>query len=232
MLEREFASLAGIGWIGKNTLLLTRTHGSYFLLAALLTDLPLVADTPFESDHCGTCRACLDACPTQAFPEAHILDASRCISFLTIEHRGTIDPELQSQVGEWLFGCDVCQEVCPWNRRPTPEIDSMLKARSEHHRLSLASLLTMSPEAFRIRFRHTPLSRTRWEGMVRNAAMVAGNTQRADLGGCFSCLRKPPNPIRFDRRLKKLSKRLTNDRSHSQKSSPIVCSRLFVAYRL
>lgn len=188
LLEREFAQLAGLGWVGKNTLLLNREAGSYFFLAALLTDAELAVDAPHAADHCGTCTACLDACPTQAFPQPYVLDASRCISYLTIEHRGMIAEELRPGIGDWLFGCDVCQDVCPWNahtasrvvpdpgqrdRRPSP-----FAPLPTNNPLDLTALFDLTEADFRERFRHTPLWRPHRRGLLRNAAIVLGN-QRA-----------------------------------------------------
>lgn len=175
LLEREFAQLAGLGWVGKNTLLLNKTQGSYFFLAALLTDLELDYDEPFVADHCGTCRACLDACPTNAFPQPYVLDASRCISYLTIELRDEIPLELRAGVGDWLFGCDVCQEVCPWNHRaePTPELS--FAPRASLNPVDLVALLNLDDAAFRAMFRHTPLWRSKRRGILRNAAIALGN---------------------------------------------------------
>jgi epoxyqueuosine reductase len=175
LLEREFAQLAGLGWIGKHTLLLNRERGSWFFLAALVTDLELAYDQPQETDHCGTCRACLDACPTDAFPQPYVLDATRCISYLTIELKAAIPPELRSGVGEWLFGCDVCQEVCPWNSHAEPSRERLFEPLAENNPIDLIRLFELDEAAFRARFRHTPLWRPKRRGILRNAAIVLGN---------------------------------------------------------
>jgi epoxyqueuosine reductase len=175
LLEREFAQLAGLGWIGKNTLLLNKRLGSWFFLAALLTDVELAYDAPHEADHCGTCRACLDACPTQAFVAPYVLDSRRCISYLTIELRGPIATELQTGVGDWLFGCDICQEVCPWNHfAPTSDERAFVPA-PDTNPLDLPALFDLDDDAFRQRFRHAPLWRPKRRGLLRNAAIVLGN---------------------------------------------------------
>ncbi|MCA9121991.1 MAG: tRNA epoxyqueuosine(34) reductase QueG [Planctomycetaceae bacterium] len=178
LLEREFAQLAGLGWIGKNTLLINKSFGSWFFLAAVLTDLTLVYDAPHQTDHCGTCRACLDACPTDAFPQAYVLDATKCISYLTIELRDQIPESMRAGIGDWVFGCDVCQDVCPWNNRVPPSKESTFRAREEQNPLSLAELFYLTDEQFRARFRKTPLWRPKRRGILRNAAIVLGN-QRA-----------------------------------------------------
>jgi epoxyqueuosine reductase len=181
LLEREFAQLAGLGWVGKNTLLLHKQQGSYFFLAALLTDLELDYDEPFAADHCGTCRACLDACPTQAFPQPYVLDATRCISYLTIELHDHVPPELRTGVGEWLFGCDVCQEVCPWNHRVARSPEGGFAPREWMNPVDLVALFDLDENAFRALFRRTPLWRSKRRGILRNAAIVLGNrpTSRA-----------------------------------------------------
>ncbi|MDZ4850732.1 MAG: tRNA epoxyqueuosine(34) reductase QueG [Pirellulaceae bacterium] len=175
LLEREFASMAGLGWIGKNTLLLNRNAGSYFFLAAMLTDIAIDHQLAINSDHCGTCTACLDACPTDAFPTPHVLDASRCISYLTIEHRGAIPVELRESIGSWVFGCDVCQQVCPWNRMAKPTNEIAFQRQPSIESLDLTELLELDDEAFRLRYRKTPLWRTRRVGMQRNALIALGN---------------------------------------------------------
>lgn len=175
LLEREFAEAAGLGWVGKNTLLLNRQWGSYFFLAALLTDLPLRVDPPQTQGYCGTCRACLDACPTQAFPQPYVLDARRCISYLTIEHRDHIDTNLAEQMGNWMFGCDICQEVCPWNRRAAVSTQAVPQPLASLTPADLVTLLQMDDEGFRKRYRHTPLWRAKRRGVIRNACLVLGN---------------------------------------------------------
>lgn len=175
LLEREFGQLAGLGWIGKNTMLINKRAGSWFFLAALITDLTLDYDSPHAADHCGTCRACLDACPTGAFPEPGVLDATRCISYLTIELRDRIPEDLRAGIGDWLFGCDVCQEVCPWSRKaPRVETDEF-RPSADTNPVDLIELFRMTDEQFRRRFRHTPLWRSKRRGILRNAAIVLGN---------------------------------------------------------
>ncbi len=157
LLERDFAMLAGLGWIGKNTLLLNSRLGSWFFLAALATDLELDYDPPQATDHCGTCRACLDACPTDAFTAPYVLDARRCISYLTIELREPIPPDLRSGMGDWLYGCDVCQDVCPWNNKAPRTEEPAFAPDAARNPAQLAELFELSDEEFRRRFRDTPL---------------------------------------------------------------------------
>jgi len=180
LMERELAQLAGLGWVGKNTLLLNRTWGSWFFLAAVLTDLELSFDQPFAADHCGSCTACLEACPTAAFPAPYVLDATRCISYLTIELRDSIPEPLRAGLGEWVFGCDVCQDVCPWNRRAPPVAIAEMQPRGDSNPLALIPLFDLSDEQFRERFRRTPLWRSKRRGILRNAAIVLGNQRCCD----------------------------------------------------
>ena len=176
LLERDFARRAGLGWFGKNTMLIHKRLGSFFFLAALLLDLSLQADEPFEARHCGTCTACLDACPTQAFVGPYELDARRCISYLTIELHGPVPEELRGGMGPWLFGCDVCQDVCPWNRKAPLGRDAALQPHADLESADPLELVRLSDAEFRARFRGTALWRTKRQGLVRNAAIVLGNT--------------------------------------------------------
>lgn len=181
LMEREAAQLAGLGWIGKNTLLLNQKYGSYFFLSAILSDRDIEPDEPMMTDHCGTCTACLDACPTNAFPQPYVLDARRCLSYLTIEHREAVDPVLRPHVEEWIFGCDICQEVCPWNRRPSASTDIELSPKEEHRELSLRELLSMDEATFRRAYRNRPLGRPKWTGMIRNAIYIAVGQDAVEL---------------------------------------------------
>jgi epoxyqueuosine reductase len=180
LLEREFAQLAGLGWIGKNTLLLNKQAGSLFFLSALLTDLELPADEPHVTDHCGTCRACLDACPTDAFVAPYVLDARKCISYLTIELREAIPRELRPGMQEWVFGCDVCQDVCPWNHKPVASEEPAFQPREQGTTLDLMALFELDDAGFKKLFRHTPLWRPKRRGILRNAAIVLGNQRAAE----------------------------------------------------
>ena len=181
LLERDFGRLAGIGWFGKNTMLISRSIGSYFFLGALLTDAELRYDVPEDHNFCGTCTRCLDACPTDAFPEPGVLDARRCISYLTIEHRkDPIPTELRSGIGEWLFGCDICQDVCPWNRFAPDETLPEFRTLPSLNPIDCRELLRLTVEEFRDRFRNTPFFRPGRAGLLRNAAIVLVNLRRAD----------------------------------------------------
>jgi epoxyqueuosine reductase len=179
LAEREFAWLAGLGWFGKNTMLIDPRAGSFFFLTALLTDLELPADTPVEVDHCGTCTACLDACPTAAFVEPRVLDASRCISGLSIEDHGPIAADLRPGMQDWIFGCDICQEVCPWNRHAPGSTEPTFQPRDGLPTPSLAEILALDTEAFRQRFKGSPLRRAKRRGLLRTAAIALGNRPHA-----------------------------------------------------
>lgn len=176
LLERDLAQQAGLGWFGKNTMLINKHRGSYFFLGAVLTDCELTPDPPHTASHCGTCTRCLEACPTDAFPEPHVLDATRCISYLTIELRNSPVPEdLRSGLGEWLFGCDICQEVCPWNRKASAPREPDFAPHPEFLP-DARELVTLSETEFETRQGHTPLSRPGRVGMARNAALVLANS--------------------------------------------------------
>jgi epoxyqueuosine reductase len=175
--ERDLAQRAGLGWIGKNTMLIDPAIGSFTFIGTVLTDAELEPDAPFEADRCGTCRACLDACPTAAFPDAHVLDARRCISYLTIERRGDFSGVEREQVGEWLFGCDICQDVCPWNVRfARATTDRAFTPRPETAHPDLAQLVRIERTTFASRYGETAFERPGVEGMRRNAQAVLDNT--------------------------------------------------------
>jgi epoxyqueuosine reductase len=171
LLEREFGRLAGLGWIGKNTMLINREFGSWFFLAALLTSEQLACDEPCRESRCGTCRACLEACPTGALVEPYRLDARKCLSYLTVEHRGPIPDEYHQALGERLFGCDACQEACPWNRHTPCASEESFHPLPGMNPVDLRELLTLDDATVRSRFRRTSLWRAKPEGILRNAAI-------------------------------------------------------------
>jgi len=174
--ERELAQRAGLGWIAKNTLLIHPRLGSFTFIGSVLTDLPLAVDAPFAADHCGSCRACLDMCPTDALVAERVLDARRCISYLTIEHRGPFAADAGPLIGEWLFGCDVCQDVCPWNDKfAAPSDTPRLAPRSEMRAPVLEDLADISSDAFHERYRDTAFERAGPTGIARNARQVLRN---------------------------------------------------------
>ena len=177
--ERELAQRAGLGWIGKNTMLISPKRGSFFFLATILTNLDIPIDEPFETDRCGSCTRCLDACPTDAYPRERVLDSRRCISYLTIEHRGDVSAGLHELMGDWIFGCDVCQNVCPWNARFTSVAnDAVLQLDPSRAFVDLAMLIEMSDAEFAERFAWTPIERPGPVGMKRNAKIAAENSRR------------------------------------------------------
>ncbi len=195
LMEHEFAQLAGLGWIGKNTLLLNRKRGSYFFLSALLTSVELDYDAAHATDHCGTCTACLDACPTDAFPQPYVLDATKCISYLTIENRGPIPNALRGSIGDWVWGCDICQEVCPWNHHADNQTSAPFAEDPSFNPLDLVELFSLDEIEFRKRFRHTPLWRAKRRGLLRNAAIVLGNQRATHAEAALICGLNDAEPL-------------------------------------
>lgn len=190
LLERELAQRAGLGWIGRNTCLIHPQYGSYLLLAEILLDLPLQPDSPFKAEYCGTCQRCLQACPTACILPNRTLDASRCLSYLTIENKGPIPTDLRSAIADHVFGCDLCQQACPWNRRiataASPNISPDLRQ----------DLQTLTTQTFKQRWGHSALERSRRRGYLRNAAIVLGNQQDPNaLPALLHALQHDPEPL-------------------------------------
>jgi epoxyqueuosine reductase len=173
VFEREWAAEARLGWFGRNTNLLNRHHGSYFFLAEIFTDAELEPSGDTYREHCGTCRQCLDLCPTGALAEGYVMEPRVCISYLTIEHRGPIPTELRPKIHNWIFGCDVCQEVCPWNVSASVPADDALMP-------FLPDLMALDDDGFQRRFRKSAVARTKRRGLLRNAAVVLGNSGNRD----------------------------------------------------
>ncbi len=173
VLERSWAVKSGLGWIGKNGNMLTRHSGSFFFIATLITDLDLVADAPFTTDYCGTCNKCIEACPTQAIVSPTEVDGSKCISYLTIELKDELMPKgLEHRTDNWMFGCDVCQDVCPWNRFAKANNEAAFKPIPEILNLSLAEWEAMTEETFKKVFKNSPMARSKWKGILRNIKAI------------------------------------------------------------
>jgi len=178
VLERSWAVRSGLGWVGKNGNLLTRESGSFLFLATLISDLELEPDPPFSTDHCGTCTRCIDACPTDAIVSPEVIDGSRCISYLTIELKDAMIPEeFHSKMEGWMFGCDICQDVCPWNRFSKPAAEPAFSPVPGMLDLSLQEWEGLGEDAFRKMFRDSPLKRSKWMGIQRNLRVL--RTQQA-----------------------------------------------------
>ena len=204
VLERGWAAKSGLGFAGKNAMLISRRHGNWLFLASILTRLELAPDAPVRRQQsgfadtgllCGKCTRCLDACPTQAFTAPGVVDSRRCISYLTIEHKGVIPREMRAGIGRHIYGCDVCLEVCPWNRFAQEGRRLLLAARLELPQLTLADLLALTPESFATIFRKTAIKRLKLAGILRNACVVAGNSGGPDLLPALVRLAEHPLPL-------------------------------------
>jgi len=181
VLERSWAVRSGAGWIGKNGNLITKQQGSYFFIATLITDLDLVADDTFAKDYCGTCRKCIDACPTNAILENKVIDGSRCISYFTIELKDAVIPvEMKNKFENWMFGCDICQDICPWNRFSKPTNEIAFKPIPEILNLSTEEWEHMNEEAFKEIFRSSPLKRAKYKGIQRNLKFIKNDSPAID----------------------------------------------------
>jgi len=181
ILEHDLAQSAGLGWTGKNTCLISPRHGSYFLIGETFVDVEVEPDQPFSTDHCGSCRRCIDDCPTSAIRSDRTIDSVRCISYQTIENKGIIPEDLRPKMGDWVFGCDICQMVCPWNIRfSSPDGHPALAPRPGVARPVLRQELSLSPEGFNQKFRGSPIKRAKRRGYLRNLAVALGNQPDPD----------------------------------------------------
>ena len=197
VLEKELAMRAGLGWIGKNTTLINKEYGSYFFLAEILLGIELINDSPITENYCGDCNRCLVTCPTRALQEPYTLDANRCISYLTIEHREEIPEGLRSQMGDWIFGCDICQLICPWNK-PGQEATDILEEfqpREELLDVDLIEELGLSQEEFSARFKGSPVKRAKQRGYTRNVAIALGNRGEEDALPALEKALENPEPL-------------------------------------
>ncbi len=194
VLEKVWAQYAGLGWIGKNTCLINQHIGSYFFLAVIITDAKLTYSTP-PPDRCGTCTRCIDACPTEAIIGPYVLDAAKCISYLTIELRDRIPESLRGKMGRHVFGCDICQDVCPWNRKAAVSLEPAFQPRPGNVNPDLGELLRMEQADFSERFRKSPVKRSKLRGLLRNALVAAGNSGHPGLLSQVEALQRHPDEM-------------------------------------
>jgi epoxyqueuosine reductase len=194
LMEKPLAQAAGLGWQGKHTNLVSREAGSWLFLGALLTDLAIEPDAP-ETDHCGQCRACLDACPTQAFPQPYLIDARRCISYLTIENKGHIPLEFREAIGNRIYGCDDCLAACPWNKFAQASREAKLQARADLVAPRLADLLALDDAGFRVLFSGSPVKRIGSARFTRNLLIAAGNSADLSLLPLVELRLDDPSPL-------------------------------------
>jgi len=195
ILERDLAQQAGLGWIGKNTCLINPGQGSFFLLAEIFLGIKLEPDTPFSADRCGTCTRCIEACPTDCIQANRTIDASQCISYLTIELKGAIPRDIRTNLGNWVFGCDICQQVCPWNQRFADQGNSN-QADISLKEPDLISELTYTPEEFNRKFKGNPVKRAKRRGYLRNVAVALGNSKSAaGIPQLTKSLAEDPEPL-------------------------------------
>lgn len=172
VLDRAWATRSGLGWIGKNSNLISKKTGSFFFIAELIVDLDLEYDTPVTTDHCGSCTACIDACPTQAIVDPMVVDGSKCISYFTIELKGSIPSEFEGKFDDWMFGCDVCQDVCPWNRFSKPHSEPLFDPHPDLLKMSKKDWEEITEDVFREIFRKSAVKRTKFEGLKRNIGFL------------------------------------------------------------
>jgi len=197
VLEKELAMRAGLGWIGKNTTLINKKYGSYLFLAEILLGVDLIPDKPITENYCGDCTRCLVTCPTRALREPYTLDANRCISYLTIEHREEIPVELRPRMGDWIFGCDICQIICPWNKpgQEAPDILEEFQPRDELLGVDPVRELGLTQKEFSARFSGSPIKRTKRRGYLRNVAIALGNRGEEDALPALEKALKDPEPL-------------------------------------
>lgn len=197
ILERDFAQVAGLGWAGKNTCLISPQHGSYFLLGETFLSAEIEPSQPFVTDQCGTCQRCIQACPTQAIRADRTIDSGLCISYLTIENKGAIPSELRPKLQDWVFGCDICQTVCPWNIRfAGPEGDPALAPRPDVPRPVLRRELSLTAQEFNRKFQRSPVKRAKRRGYLRNVAVALGNQpDPGSIPALAQCLEGEPEPL-------------------------------------